>query len=209
MKSFTSSVRSLFATALLIVVATTTALNAAALETPVVQQADQLNWELQEGDWIYVTVNPDTRENTMRFVREDHSYMSDKIQVGSGKLLQPGETFSYLGMTYDPATPEKVWEIRSKHQQNWWNVFGSHEANDQPFFRLYDKGTYTHYGIHTTPNIDTIINDLDGFGSWGCVLTRYDLLMMIDELYELNDHVVKVVTSSQDSDSTIAVLAAF
>lgn len=166
-------------------------------------------WEMQKGDWIIVNV----AENTLQYVREDHSDMSEKVRIGSGKILAPGKKFHYLGMSYDPKTPEKVWEIRSKNQQGWYNVFGTKEAKEQLFLRLYEvkgeKRIWTHYGIHTTPELETIFTNDAGFGSWGCVLTRYDLLKNIEELYELNDNVVRVVTTRQEPEEMVALLKAF
>lgn len=164
-------------------------------------------WELEQGDWIIVNVE----HNVLQFVREDHSDVSQPIRAGSG--INTGKTMYYLGMAYDPATPEKVWEIREKKQQGWWGVFGTHEAKEQLFFRLFevkdDQRIWTHYGIHTTPEIETIFEEQDGFGSWGCVLTRYDLLKRIEELYELNEGVIKVVTTKQESNEVVSLLKAF
>lgn len=152
------------------------------------------NWEFQAGDWILANV----ANNTLQFVRTDDSGYSEKIRMGSG--INDGKKISYLGRYYDPKTPEKTWEIRSKHQQNWKAIFGSKESKEQLFFRLYEvKGEeriFTPYGIHTTPQIETIFEKLKGFGSWGCILTRYDLLKQIEELYELNEGVIKVITTS-------------
>ncbi len=149
-------------------------------------------WEFQKGDWIEANV----AKNTLQFVREDGLERSKAVYIGSG--INNGKKISYLGMSYNPATPERTWEIRSKHQQNTAWIFGSKESKEQLFLRLYEvKGNervFTHYGIHTTPAIDTIIDKQGGFGSWGCLITRYDLLKQIEQLYELNDGVVRVLT---------------
>lgn len=150
------------------------------------------DWEFEKGDWIMANIE----DNTLQFFRENSSEKSIKIRIGSS--INSGKKISYLGLYYDPRTPQKTWEIRSKHQQNWWSIFGSRLAKEQLFLRLYEvKGEeriHTRYGIHTTPEIDTIIEKQGGFGSWGCILARYDLLKQIEELFELNDGVVKVVT---------------
>jgi len=163
-------------------------------------------WELEKGDWIVANV----AENTLQFVREDYSAISEKIRIGSGKILDDGKKMYYLGISYDPKTPEKVWEIREKVQQHWKSVFGSKEAKEQLFLRLFEvKGKeriWTHYGIHTTPLIDTFFADNGGFASWGCILARYDLLKKIEALYELNDHVVRVITTSEDTEVVMSVL---
>lgn len=162
-------------------------------ESPSESAGDRLEgWEFEQGDWI----EADVEKNTLQFVRENGFSRSQKIRIGSG--INNGKKISYLGLYYDPRTPAKTWEIRSKHQQNWWAIFGSREAKEQLFLRLYEvKGEeriYTRYGIHTTPEIDTIIEKQGGFGSYGCLITRYELLKQIEKLYELNEGVVKVVT---------------
>lgn len=162
----------------------------AAIE-PIFDRFDQIGWEFQAGDWILANV----KENTLQFVRSDDSQKSHKIRIGSG--INNGKKITYLGMTYNPATPEGEWEIRSKHQQSTYWIFGSKEAKEQLFLRMYEvrgeQRIYTRYGIHTTPEIDTIIKN-GGFGSYGCLITRYDLLKKIEELFALNEGVVRVKT---------------
>lgn len=161
-------------------------------------------WVFQKGDWIMANVE----DNTLRFVREDASDISQAVQMGSG--INTGKKMYYLGMLYDPATPEQVWEVRSKEQQNWYSVFGSKGANEQLFFRLYrvqgERRTSSHYGIHTTPEIETIFTEQDGYGSWGCLLTRYEVLKSIEDLYELNEGVIKVITTKQGPREVLAQL---
>lgn len=164
-------------------------------------------WEFEKNDWIIINV----AENSLQFVREDYSDLSEKVRIGSGK--DNGKKMNYLGFSYDPKTPEKVWEIRSKHQQKWYNVFGSKESKEQLFLRLYEvkgeKRVWSHYGIHTTPEIETIYTQDAGYGSWGCVLARYTLLKQIEDLFELNEETLRVVTTSQGSAEIISLLKAF
>ena len=177
--------------------------------TPIIEAGlpeDIRDWELAKNDWLVINIE----SNTLQFIREDNSEKSAKIRIGSGEIRENGGRMCYLGICYDPRTPEKVWEIRSKNQQHWYNVFGSKESDEQLFLRLYElKGgerIRTYYGIHTTPEIETIFKEKDGFASWGCILARYDLLKKIEALYELNGGVVKVVTSSLQADDVIALL---
>jgi roadblock/LC7 domain-containing protein len=174
---------------------------------PDYEPTNTAGWVLQKGDWIIANVE----NNTLQFVRENYSDISQEVEIGSG--INNGKKMNYLGMRYNPATPEDVWEIRSKHEQTWWSVFGSKEAKGQLFFRLYrvegENRVYSHYGIHTTPEVETIFAEQDGFGSWGCLLTRYDLLKMVDDLYELNEEVVRVVTTKQTPREVVALLEAF
>ncbi|MDP2691380.1 MAG: hypothetical protein Q8O95_03200 [bacterium] len=164
-------------------------------------------WELEKGDWLLI----DLEKNELRFVSEGGHEMSTPVEVGSG--INTGKPMRYLGRVYDPATPEQVWEIRSKMQQNWYGVFGSKESQEQLFLRLYEikdngEAQYTPYGIHTTPEIDELLVKDDGYNSWGCILTSYHLLKILEELYELNDHVVKVVTTRESDLEEVVVLNA-
>lgn len=156
------------------------------------------DWTLNKGDWIVINVE----ENTLQFISKDNKTASWKYQIGSGEILPEGQKKCYLGMCYDPRTPEGEWEILSKNQQNWYNVFGSKEADEQLFLRFYevngDSRERTYYGIHTTPELERLFTEEEGFASWGCVLTRYDLLKKIEELYHLNGEVVKVITTKKD-----------
>jgi|CXWL01.1.fsa_nt_gi hypothetical protein len=174
---------------------------------PIVKHLE--GWKKKKGDWIVVNVE----ENTLEYVRDDYSEVSEKLPVGSGMILPEGKKFNYLGLSYRTETPEKIWSIESEHQQNWYNVFGSKEAKEQLFLRLYEvkgeKRIWTHYGIHTTPEIDSIFKNDAGFGSWGCILARYDLLKNIQELYLLNDKVVRVVTTRRETQEIIDLLKAF
>jgi hypothetical protein len=194
------------------VVAGTMLMTVAALAQYVAPEYEPNNiaeWVFQKGDWIIANVE----DNTLQFVRKDYSDISQAVEIGSG--INNGKKMYYLGMYYDPATPEGIWEMtkQSKTQQGWWNVFGSKESNEQLFFRLFqvkgEQRIYSHYGIHTTPGVETIFADQNGFGSWGCVLTRYGLLKDIESLYHLNDEVVRVVTTKQSPREVVALLEAF
>lgn len=170
------------------------------------EEQQNYSWNPLAGDWIIVNVE----DNTLQFVRGDHSKVSSPIRIGSGKM---GGPINYLGMRYTPATPEDVWEVRSLHQQNWFNVFGSHEANEQLFMRLYrvrgEERQYSHYGIHTVPNIDELLDINDGYNSWGCVLTKYQMLKFLEYMYTLNGDVLRVVTTKQSTSDVLNLVANF
>ncbi|MDF2379177.1 MAG: hypothetical protein P1V18_03055 [Candidatus Gracilibacteria bacterium] len=170
------------------------------------QEQQSYNWNPLQGDWIIVNVE----RNTLQFVREDNSKTSAPIDIGSGKM---GGPINYLGMNYVPATPEDVWEVQSLHQQNWFNVFGSQESDEQLFMRLYrvrgEERIYSHYGIHTVPNIDELLDTNDGFNSWGCVLTKYQTLKFLEYIYSLNGGVLKVVTTKQNTSDVLNLVNNF
>jgi hypothetical protein len=146
----------------------------------------QFNWEKRPGDRIFVDLNT----NEIYFQRAYGSAISARIQGGSGV----NRMVTWLGMTYNGATPEGKWLIKEKVNKNLFWVFGSKESSEQLFFRMFrlneDGSTeFTHYGIHTTPNIDSIITNSAGYGSYGCVLTSYDLLKFVEEMlhYQLDN----------------------
>lgn len=175
---------------------------------PEYEPTNTAEWVMQKGDWIIANVE----DNTLQFVREDYSDISRAVDIGSG--INNGKKMYYLGMLYNPATPApQVWEVLGSTQQNWPAVFGSKESNEQLFLRLFrvegEQRIYSHYGIHTTPEIETILAEQNGFGSWGCLLTRYDLLKDIESLYHLNEEVIRVVTTKQEPREVIALLEAF
>ena len=138
------------------------------------------NWVFERGDWLSINLT----ENSLRLVRADGSEISDRFEIGSG--IQ--STVSWLGMTYDATTPEDEWMILSKQQQGTKWVFGSKEADEQLFLRLYRRTSageyeFSHYGIHTTPNIDIILTN-GGYGSYGCILAKYDTLKFLEEMFD-------------------------
>jgi hypothetical protein len=152
-----------------------------AADRPLSDLEEAYNWRIMPGDWIKVNVST----NTLYFVRKDLSRVSASISVGSG--LQ--SMVSWLGMTYFGATPVDEWIIKDKQQKSLYWVFGSKVSSEQLFMRMYrnngeENHEFTHYGLHTTPNVDTIISDLDGYGSYGCVLAPYDLLKFIEEMLD-------------------------
>lgn len=167
-------------------------------------QDQQEEWILQKGDWLLFN----TEKNTLQFVRENYLAMSKRIKIGSG--INTDKKMTYLDMRYNPRTPERTWELRSAHQFKWYRIYGTPESKEQLFLRLYEidgeKREYTHYGIHTTPYIDDFLTREDGFNSWGCLVTDYQILKKIEELFYLNEEVVKVVTSRTESQQLIALL---
>jgi hypothetical protein len=161
---------------------------------------DRFGWEIRRGDWIYADIST----NQMWFVRADESQASQPFDIGSG--YDDGRTVHWLGMAYDPITPEEQWMIRTKHiQGTCWVFCGNRPGNnDQTFLRLWrlnensGKYEYSHYGVHSTPNFDAISTQMEGFGSWGCVLADYDLLKFAEEMFDYHQAFgegIRVVTS--------------
>ena len=165
----------------------------------------QFNWEIQQGDWLDVNV----KTNTMVIRRKDSSKHSQVFQIGSG--LNQDENITWAGVTYNPRTPADEWIIKEKNQQNMYWVFGSKEndqdgkkVNEQLFLRMYrndSRGNLyrTKYGFHTTPEIENIFANKNGYGSYGCLLSRYQLLKFLEQIYDQQiahgEEGLKLVTS--------------
>lgn len=165
----------------------TVALTTKASLSPLEQQFD---WEIQKGDWLDINLT----KNTMIIRRKDSSDYSQTYQVGSG-LNQDGN-ITWAGVTYNPRTPTDTWIVKEKNQQNLYWVFGTKEKDengekisDQLFLRMYrndSRGNLyrTKYGFHATPEIENIIANKDGYGSYGCLLSRYQLLKFMEQIYD-------------------------
>lgn len=150
----------------------------------------QFNWRIQKDDYLVVNLS----QNTMTINRADGRHTSAPLQVGSG--LNQDAPVRWIGRTYNPRTPAAEWIIKSKNQQNIRWVFGTNEKDEngnpiteQLFLRLYrvnnnGEAQYTSYGFHTTPNIESIFTNLNGYGSYGCILSRYDLLKFVEEMLD-------------------------
>lgn len=150
----------------------------------------QFNWEIQQGDWLDINL----RKNTMVIRRKNGLKRSRKFQIGSG--LDQDENITWAGETYNPRTPADEWIIKEKNQQNLYGVFGSKEKDrdgngitEQLFLRMYrsdSQGNFyrTKYGFHTTPEIEDIISNKGGYGSFGCLLSRYQLLKFMEQIYD-------------------------
>lgn len=165
----------------------------------------QFDWEIKAGDWLDINLN----KNTMRIRRSSGFRSSQKFQIGSG--LDQDENITWAGETYNPRTPADEWIIKEKNQQNLTSVFGTNEKaengrkiSEQLFLRMYrndSRGNLyrTKYGFHTTPGIENIISEEDGYGSFGCLLSRYQLLKFMEEIYDYQiaqgEEGLKLVTS--------------
>lgn len=165
----------------------------------------QFNWEIQQGDWLDINVNT----NTMVIRRKDSSKRSQVFQIGSG--LDQDENITWSGVTYNPRTPADEWIIKEKNQQNMYWVFGSKEKDrdgnkvtEQLFLRMYRHDSQgnlyrTKYGFHTTPEIENIFANKDGYGSYGCLLSQYQLLKFLEQIYDQQiaqgEEGLKLVTS--------------
>lgn len=148
------------------------------------------DWRIQKDDYLVVNLT----QNTMTLNRADGSRTSSPLQVGSG--LNQDAPIRWIGKTYNPRTPAAEWIIKAKKQQSQRWVFGTNEKDEngnqiteQLFLRLYrmnDNGEpqYSNYGIHTTPNIESIYANSNGYGSYGCILTDYNLLKFLEEMLD-------------------------
>ncbi|UPA22101.1 hypothetical protein K8942_03485 [Candidatus Peribacteria bacterium] len=127
----------------------------------------------------------DTEANQGYIVHMNGSYTTFKIGSGQKKTLR------YIGKTYNGATPEELWTVKSTTIQRDRGTFGKSGL----FLRLYMDGEYeTNYGIHATGNIDEILAEDDRYKSMGCVLVSDEVLEILAMTYALNDNTLEVAT---------------
>ncbi|NIA01872.1 MAG: hypothetical protein GWP15_00650 [Nitrospirae bacterium] len=151
---------------------------------------EKFDWEIKSGDWLDINL----KTNTMVIRRSDESESSQEFQIGSG-LNQDGN-ITWAGVTYNPRTPADEWIIKEKNQQNLYWAFGTKEKDEngnmiaeQLFLRMYRNDSSgnlyrTKYGFHATPEIENIIANEDGYGSYGCLISRYQLLKFMEQIYD-------------------------
>ncbi len=128
----------------------------------------------------------DTEANRGYIVHTDGSYTD--FTIGSGKQ----QNVRYAGMHYNAATPDEIWTVKSTTIQKDKAMFGKTGL----FLRLsYNDGkTESHYGIHSTGNINDLLAADDRYKSYGCILVSDAVLDVLTQTYLLNDKHLEVAT---------------
>ncbi len=137
-------------------------------------------WEPKAGDTFIV----DTKENVGYLVHENGRYTSFDVVTGQRRRVY------YIGRSYNATTPTKAWVASSVHVKGDRLTFGKTGR----FFRLYDEGERTAYGIHGYGREDDMFSQDSRFQSMGCVIVREHILNIIEKTYELNDQKMNVIT---------------
>lgn len=137
-------------------------------------------WIPVAGDRLIV----DTEKNVGYVVRESGDYTTFPVLTGQRRVVR------YIGRTYNAATPEKIWTVKSVDVKGRSMTFGETGR----FMRLYDEGTQTPYGIHSHLTFKKMLAEGDRYRSMGCILVDEDILKMLVKTYELNGSTLDVVT---------------
>jgi hypothetical protein len=127
----------------------------------------------------------DTETNQGYIVHPDGSFAT--FPIGSGKE----ERVNYAHLTYNAATPDRLWTVKSTTIQTDHGTFGKTGL----FLRLSSSGDpESHYGIHATGNINDILKKDDRYKSMGCILVSDDVLDILAQTYALNSNTLSVAT---------------
>lgn len=138
-------------------------------------------WVPAAGDRVIV----DTRENVGYVVRENGAYTSFPVLTGQRRVVH------YIGRTYNAATPEKNWVVKSVDVKGRSMTFGETGT----FMRLYDEDGQTAYGIHSHLTFQKMLAEGDRYRSMGCILVSEDVLKMLVATYHANGDVLEVATA--------------
>lgn len=138
-------------------------------------------WIPVAGDRVIV----DTEKNVGYVVRENGDYTTFPVLTGQRRVVR------YIGRTYNAATPEKAWTVKSVDVKGRSMTFGETGT----FMRLYDEDGHTAYGIHSHLTFKKMLAEGDRYRSMGCVLVNEDILKMLVKTYELNGSTLDVATA--------------
>jgi hypothetical protein len=138
-------------------------------------------WVPVAGDRVIV----DTLENVGYVVRENGDFTSFPVLTGQRRVVR------YIGRTYNAATPEARWTVKSVDVKGRSMTFGETGT----FMRLYDEDGQTAYGIHSHLTFQKMLDEGNRYRSMGCVLVSEDILKLLVETYGLNGNTLDVVTT--------------
>lgn len=139
------------------------------------------SWVPVAGDRVIV----DTEKNVGYVVRENGDYTTFPVLTGQRRVVR------YIGRTYNAATPEQAWTVKSVDVKGRSMTFGETGT----FMRLYDENGQTAYGIHSHLTFKKMLSEGDRYRSMGCVLVDEDILKMLVKTYELNGSTLDVATA--------------
>lgn len=159
--------------------------------TPAVNMANYSPWERVDitayqsspGDYLTVYIPTGTA-----YLANDTTKMYAQFPILSG---QP-RYVHYIGRYYFAATPEQEWEVKSMDTKKDRVTFGPTGR----FFRLYEDGDSTPYGIHGYKYSASMIKQGKIYASMGCVIVPDETLDIIDASFKANNQDFKVLTTS-------------
>lgn len=140
------------------------------------------DWTPEPSDHLIV----DTSENQGYLLRVDNGFYTQfPVITGQKRVVR------YLGMTYNAATPDWQWAVKSRHMKGDHITFGPTGR----FFRLYKNGEqYTSYGIHEHRSEEKMFGEESRYQSMGCIIVQRAVLDVIERTWEINGERLEVVT---------------
>lgn len=147
------------------------------------QRAEVAEYIPSEGDYLTVYIPTGTA-----YLANDTTKIYAQFPILSG---QP-RNVHYIGRYYFAATPEQEWEIKSMDTKKDRVTFGKTGR----FFRLYEDGNSTPYGIHGYKYAASLIEKGKIYASMGCVIVPEEVLDVIDASFKADVKDMKVITTS-------------
>ncbi len=147
------------------------------------QRSEIADYAPSEGDYLTVFI-----PTGKAYLANDTTKIYAEFPILSG---QP-RNVRYIGRYYFAATPEQEWEVKSMDVKKDRVTFGKTGR----FFRLYENGNGTPYGIHGYKYADKIIKSGKIYASMGCVIVPEEVLNVIDASFKADTKVLKVITTS-------------
>ncbi|MCX6735202.1 MAG: hypothetical protein NTZ25_04845 [Candidatus Peregrinibacteria bacterium] len=165
--------------------------NTSSATTPAINMENYSPWQRveisdyisQEGDYLTVYIPTGTA-----YLANDTTKIYAQFPILSG---QP-RNVHYIGRYYFAATPEQEWEVKSMDTKKDRVTFGKTGR----FFRLYEDGNSTPYGIHGYKYAAKLIEGGKIYASMGCVIVPEEVLDIIDASFKADVKDMKVITTS-------------
>jgi hypothetical protein len=139
-------------------------------------------------DWIPIENDRflvDVGQNVGYLLHENGEFTSFPVVTGQQR------TVSYIGRTYQAATPLRSWIVNSLEYKDDFVTFGKTGA----FLRLSkDDNTPTPYGIHGHASAETMLASSDRYRSMGCIIVSEQVLQIIEDTFLRNGNQLEVST---------------
>ncbi len=138
-------------------------------------------WLTQKGDYFAA----DVKNNRGYFIHPNGTSYEFPIITGQRRYVY------YIGRYYFAGTPVRSWEIDLDVEIKDDKVtFGSTGR----FFRLFDHGKSSSYGIHGHRNFQAMLDSGDLYRSMGCIIVPEPILDIFQKVYDHNGGMIRVET---------------
>jgi len=152
-----------------------------ALVFPVAREVPIRNWHPARGDRIVV----DTKENEAYLIHKDGRFINFDVITGQRRSVY------YIGRSYNGATPERKWVVKSQDFKGDRYTFGPSGS----FLRLHWDGEETPYGFHGHKAEKIMFERESRYQSMGCIIVTDIMLHVLEKTFELNEeNGVQVIT---------------